>query len=496
MRRRLTASSLCMLFLVLFSFSLAIAKPERPVILIPGILGSKLCIGAQVVWGTLDAFHEFSRLDLLAPNANSVVPCGLVDKINVLGPFWAVHQYDFLLKELERLGYAKNRDLFVFVYDWRKSNFESARLLKEFVDGEPSLRNGEFDIVAHSMGGLVTQIYLRRNIGSERVRKVIYLGTPFRGAMNSMGTLSDGWGAFGNTVLGGIDTIRRVLLSFESFYELLPRYDSCCRMGRPDVPGELTYLDILNPAIWRRYEWLPAEYKDGVRATHFDKGISQAKALDAILSVPPSVDVQERRIAGDAIATRLYLYVSSTLPSWKQWSFTSSRGDGTVPVWSAAGSNDLSASDPSFAEHATIFHDAWVANKLMRELVSNAPPPISGYVVGAVSTKTGRKTLRLVDVRVQDAVVRPEGRVRGEIEIQFGELITRAAFVPTVELQAKARAVPVAIQEITSEGDLQRRSLRYSFALVAPLEPDVYRVTIGIGDGRSHSVYFMVSNYE
>ena len=48
------------------------AQPERPVIIIPGILGSKLCEkdGGRVVWGNRDSLANFAELEV-PPSAAS-----------------------------------------------------------------------------------------------------------------------------------------------------------------------------------------------------------------------------------------------------------------------------------------------------------------------------------------------------------------------------------------------------------------------------------------
>jgi pimeloyl-ACP methyl ester carboxylesterase len=137
-------------------------------------------------------------------------PDGLVEKVNILGPFWTSHQYDSLLQYLHSFGYVDNKMLFVFAYDWRVSNFETAARLKAFVDGNPALRDGKFDLLSHSRGGgIVSKIWMLEYGGASKVRKAIYMGTPFQGSMNVFGTLSDGWGDFIN---------RRVALSFPALY--------------------------------------------------------------------------------------------------------------------------------------------------------------------------------------------------------------------------------------------------------------------------------------
>jgi hypothetical protein len=58
-------------------------------------------------------------------------------------------------------------------------------------------------------GGIVSKIWMLEYGGASKVRKAIYMGTPFQGSMNVFGTLSDGWGDFIN---------RRVALSFPALY--------------------------------------------------------------------------------------------------------------------------------------------------------------------------------------------------------------------------------------------------------------------------------------
>ena len=233
------------------------APPDRPVVFVPGILGSRLCQGQDILWGNIFSLNNFGKLQISLDRPRpEITSCGLVEKIALLGPFWAVHQYDDVIATLRKLGYRDGKTLFVFAYDWRLSNFETAKSLQSFIDGTVELRSGKFDLVAHSMGGIVSRIYLQQFNGTAKVRKVIYLGTPFAGSMNALATLSNGWGTFANRVAGGLDTIRRTILSFPAFYELFPRYDNCCRIGSE---SGFQSIDILNYEIWQRYNWLPAE---------------------------------------------------------------------------------------------------------------------------------------------------------------------------------------------------------------------------------------------
>ena len=241
----------------------AAAEPQRPLIFIPGILGSRLVDDSgRVMWGERNSYLNFGELEITPSGpVRALKADGLVEKINVLGPFWAVHQYDGLLERLRKIGYVAGQTLFVFAYDWRRSNFDTALDFAAFIQKTPALRTAEkFDILAHSMGGLVAKIWMLNHGGATRVHKAIFMGTPFQGSMNVFGILSEGWGEFVNYIAGGLQTVRRVALSFPSVYELLPTYDGCCRLGDPNTH---TSLDVLNPATWQQRDWLPDEYRPG-----------------------------------------------------------------------------------------------------------------------------------------------------------------------------------------------------------------------------------------
>ena len=239
------------------------AQSQRPVVVVPGILGSTLVNArGEVVWGDRGSLGDFGRLDL-DPEGTAgpgLRPAGLVEKIRVLGPFWTVHAYEDLLAHLRALGMRDGETLFTFSYDWRQSNYETARHFDAWARGHPDLRDRPFDIVAHSMGGIVAKVWTLEHGGARRVRKTIYLGTPFLGSMNALATLTEGWGAFANHIAGGIDVIRHTMLSFPALYELFPRYTRCCRLGDQRAHE---FLNVYDPAQWNTRDWLPPAYRDG-----------------------------------------------------------------------------------------------------------------------------------------------------------------------------------------------------------------------------------------
>ena len=86
-----------------------------------------------------------------------------------------------------------NPKLFVFAYDWRKSNIENADKLKDYVKCVQKFYPGtEIDIVAHSMGGLLARRYIISNSDDHNVRKLITIGSPFLGAPRALETIETG----------------------------------------------------------------------------------------------------------------------------------------------------------------------------------------------------------------------------------------------------------------------------------------------------------------
>src|SRR5450755_2445696 len=98
---RLLCARIGGLFLALILFVLgatcADAQPSRPLLFVPGILGSRLVDeSGAVIWGGRSSYLNFAKLEMTP--SGPVTPLHadgrLVESINVLGPFWTIHQYD------------------------------------------------------------------------------------------------------------------------------------------------------------------------------------------------------------------------------------------------------------------------------------------------------------------------------------------------------------------------------------------------------------------
>jgi pimeloyl-ACP methyl ester carboxylesterase len=159
---------------------------------------------------------------------------------------------------------------FVFYYDWRRDNVEGAlelgRAIRQIKSrlGDPGMR---FDIVAHSMGGLIAEYYLKygtRDVlgdpgahpsyeGARNISRLILIGTPRRGTMSALEALHTG-------ISRTLDP--NALFTMPSIYQLLPN-DAASHFVDPQ--GRPIDVDLFDAASWVRYGWSIFNRGDGSR---------------------------------------------------------------------------------------------------------------------------------------------------------------------------------------------------------------------------------------
>ena len=256
------------------------ATVERvPVILIPGLLGSRLSRadnGVELWPGTTRKLLTSNYEDLalrmdpetLEPIDDGLVPSGLFD--GAVGKDF----YRRIVKELReaggyRLSYP-GRDvvqqkarLYVFTYDWRQDNVKSVQKLDELIEqirrdyNDPGLR---VDVIAHSMGGLIVRYYERygtvdvldgnyfpvTGLGVSKLRRVALLGTPNQGTVTAVHKFLNGYRVgFSGLPTEGVATM-------PSTFQLFPHplVDWVV-----DVQGQRLNFDLFDVEFWRGYGW-------------------------------------------------------------------------------------------------------------------------------------------------------------------------------------------------------------------------------------------------
>src|ERR1700730_745340 len=274
------------------------SQARRPVVFVPGILGSKLVLNGEVLWGAdvLASFRHFNRLefDPSSPDLSiaSRKPDCLLEQAHVLSTYLAASVYRGIVEFFHSNGYRDGEDLFVFCYDWRRSVFDIAADLDKFVGTEPRLSGRKFDLVMHSMGGLVGRTFLQTYPETaSQVSTFAELAVPHRGSISILSTLYEGWGSASRIAAGGIETIRKVVFSFDSFFELLPWYTNCCGLGVS--PPSTPRLDFRNAALWSTdLRWLlPGDMSSQQIEARATRGAARLANLALLMErpLPPHV---------------------------------------------------------------------------------------------------------------------------------------------------------------------------------------------------------------
>ena len=290
--------------------------PTDLVVVLPGILGSTLRQDGRLVWApsagsALRAIATFGasirRLELPAGIGDDhpydgVEPAGLMPDLHVLPGIWAaVKGYDPLLARLRSLGYREPGpggtagNLIPVAYDWRLScRYNAKRLgtiiepaLQQWQDQGPPYADAQIVFVCHSMGGLIARWYIEKCGGAEITRKLITLGTPYRGAARALGQLVNG----AHPGLGPFRLdLTRFARSMPSLHQLMPEY-ACIQHGDDLAKTTGITLPELDTAMvtdaMRFYTDLQdaeARRPQSLAATHAIVGTTQATATTARLT--------------------------------------------------------------------------------------------------------------------------------------------------------------------------------------------------------------------
>ncbi|MCB1742233.1 MAG: hypothetical protein KDK91_17800 [Gammaproteobacteria bacterium] len=347
----------------------ALPLTERnPIVFIPGIMGSKLVDAdcARSVWGDFsrayaDPGRGSNRRLISLPMAlgeplDRLASPGAVDGAVARArprrlPFDITAYGDILqtvgiqsglpsARHRPEYGHEGAFASFEFGYDWRRSLDETAAELEAFLrmasyfvqavrgNSEPV----SFDVVAHSMGGLVLRYYLRYGdqrlpldgtlpritwAGSERVTRALIIGTPNAGSAAAIERLVTGLPGI-PLVHPGYDPF--IVGTMPALYQLLPR-----NRHRPfvDAGPSSKPVDLYDPAFWIARGWGLADptgderlalQLDGVDSKaarhetaldHLSKCLRQAESLHRALDTPaePPSPLELHLVAGDSIRT-------------------------------------------------------------------------------------------------------------------------------------------------------------------------------------------------
>ena len=249
-----------------------------PVIIVPGILGSRLRdrkTGRELWPGSLMNVLFSARSLALDIDPHTLEP--RPDDIEAYDLFRGLLGADFygaIINTLEQEGgYVRGqlghtaaagvRRYYIFPYDWRQDNIVTARKLDALIEqirqdyADPKLK---VDIVAHSMGGLITRYYIQYGLadvlngndfpanfsGAQKIRTAVLLGTPNLGSVTALHSLLTGH------KVGWQAIPTETLATMPSVYELLPHPVTNWIV---DIGGQPLERDLFFVGTWISYRW-------------------------------------------------------------------------------------------------------------------------------------------------------------------------------------------------------------------------------------------------
>lgn len=306
----------------------ASVKTTIPLVLIPGIMGTHLWrpiasgVLYQVWYNIISAAlpypfeTEFDNLkfqsDGITPVNPDIVPHELMGEH--AGDMLDLDAYSNMIENIENAEdgstYIRDQNFFTFPYDWRFDNTTTIAKFNQFV--QTKIPSGKFDVVAHSMGGLIVKKWAEDN--PDRICNCFFVGTPHNGSSDAMTQL-----IFGNAVgpLTGTK-VREIASNMISANQLLPNPQYAAFVG------DCLYSEEVRPSVYECSDFhtrLPNQTLS-----------DEVNSFQSIMASPISGIDNPYLIVGweNPTVVRAWRNLRGKLARTE-----SGRGDGTVPFFSA-----------------------------------------------------------------------------------------------------------------------------------------------------------------
>lgn len=372
----------------------SVERERNPIVFVPGIMGSDLVNANDSntkYWPKtrIDDFWPLDNYDALKLNGDG----GDIVQVKASGVMWKVKPplfdahpvyqplLDYFTTQMTSIGYenyTNDGDFIPCPYDWRKSIEHNARTALAICVEQARSKNPDkqVDILAHSMGGLVSQRYILMDDGvnAEKIGHLVTIGTPYFGASKTMAQLING-----STVpdddcsiltCGSVlssDQSMRIIKNFPGVYDLLPHpyYQAliCESLSASCLRPYFTYLGAQSNTydetmdrlaglhnsilVNQTKQWQTGANMSSQKLTWHDQG---TKGVEVISIVGTGYDTPARISVENVVLFESDdPFIPDTVGPRAKWASGLIDGDGTVPTVSASMRNSLNGTDYSGA---------------------------------------------------------------------------------------------------------------------------------------------------
>ncbi|MFK8185278.1 MAG: lecithin--cholesterol acyltransferase [Phormidesmis sp.] len=455
------------------------APMKDMVILLPGITGSVLqkdgkdlwAVSGKAIWSVLkETESTISALELINDDpdlddlGHGIRATRLIEDTHLVPGLVKIDGYtqasrlitdnfDVTIGDIYNDPEDKAANFYHFPYDWRRDNRVNARILKTLINkrlkcwreksGAPYAK---VILIAHSMGGLISRYYLEVLQGWRDARVLFTFGTPYRGSINGLNFVSNGYKQL-------FLDFTKVIRSFTSAYQLLPIYP-VVKIG--DKTVRIAETDAIPNVDKARAQDALAFHREIEAAV--EKNLQEEDYKNHFTTVPIVGISQPTMQSAELVDGKIV--VSEALPKILQSRMDLASGDGTVPQISAIPIELSSSFNNVFIaeSHAALQNQAQILQDIKEKLETVQ----FSSAVDIRSARTNTIGLAVDDLYLPDEPIALRATVNSQAEIN-----SLQAIITSVESKDTALTFP-----------FEQQSLDQWTLAIEALPAGLYRVAV------------------
>lgn len=252
-----------------------LVRERAPVVLVPGMFGSRLVDGrGRTLWGSIARLYRGPAIGA-APDAR---PDGIFGELSLVPGLLGIDVYGGLLRFLEDAGgYVRGEDLFALDYDWRGGVAAAAERLADLVGRLRGAGDERVDLIGVSTGGQIVRWFVGQG-GGPMVRRVVYAGAPQRGTFDALASMHRGF----RFAPGGKLFSPGEAALCQTVFDALPHPGERVFVDESGAPLD---LDLYDAGVWARLGLFEPSRSPG-----FQDRLDRARAFHSALDGLPHPD--------------------------------------------------------------------------------------------------------------------------------------------------------------------------------------------------------------